>query len=401
MIIGDTLRTAWRSLVSNRARTALTGLGMVIGVAAVVSVLAVGEGARFQVEDRIRSMGANLISVRPEAAQGAGGVRAGQVQTLSLEDADALRALPGVAAVAPEVTGAAQVRYRENNLSTQISGITPEYLAVRAITLDQGLSISDDDVQGRQRVAVIGANVVEKLFPNESPLGARLQIRGIGFTVIGVMTAKGDGFGSPDDLVLVPLTVHQGVLFGQTYLGGISLQVENEKDMADVQAGLTEMLRLRHNLRPDQEDDFQVRSQAEILQTLGAITGTFTALLGSVAAVSLLVGGIGIMNIMLVSVRERTREIGVRMAVGARRSDILMQFLVESVVVAITGGLIGLAIGYAGASGIASVAGWPTVVPTYAVAMSLGVSIAVGLIFGVGPARRAAGLDPVEALRQE
>ena len=220
--------------------------------------------------------------------------------------------------------------------------------------------------------------------------------------MIGVLAEKGDtGFSSPDEMVLVPITTHQGVLFGQDYVSSIGVAVATEGEMGSVQAAMQQFLRLRHQLRDDEEDDFQIRSQTEMLATLGAITGTFTALLGSVAAVSLLVGGIGIMNIMLVSVRERTREIGVRMAVGARRRDVLLQFLVESVVVSLFGGLIGLALGFGASSLIAKLGGWPSIVPSYAVVMSLCVSIAVGLIFGVGPARRAAGMDPVEALRQE
>ncbi len=401
MMVGETIRTAWRSLTSNRMRTALTGLGMVIGVAAVVSVLSIGEGAQSQVEGRIRAMGSNLLTVRPESGR-SGAVRSGSVQTLTLEDAEAMRQIPGVAAVSPEVSGNAQVKYRELNQSASIIGVMPDYLQVRALEVGQGLAISDVDVRERQRVAVMGSTLAKNLFPGESALGQRVQIKGIGFRVIGVLAEKGDtGFSSPDEMVLVPITTHQGVLFGQDYVSSIGVAVATEGEMGSVQAAMQQFLRLRHQLRDDEEDDFQIRSQTEMLATLGAITGTFTALLGSVAAVSLLVGGIGIMNIMLVSVRERTREIGVRMAVGARRRDVLLQFLVESVVVSLFGGLIGLALGFGASSLIAKVGGWPSIVPSYAVVLSLGVSIAVGLLFGVGPARRAAGLDPVEALRQE
>ncbi len=401
MMIGETVRTAWRSLSSNRMRTALTGLGMVIGVAAVVAVLSVGEGAKDQVEGRIRSLGSNLLTVRPESGR-SGGVRSGSVQTLTLGDAEALRQIPGVLAVSPEVGGNAQVRYREQNQSAQIMGVMPDYLQVRALELGQGLGFTELDIRERQRVAIIGTRIAETLFPNESPLGQRMQIKGIAFRVIGVLAEKGDsGFTSPDEMVLVPITTHQGVLFGQDRVSSIGIAVMTEEEMAAVQAATAQLLRLRHELRDDEEDDFQIRSQTEMLATLGAITGTFTALLGSVAAVSLLVGGIGIMNIMLVSVRERTREIGVRMAVGARRRDVLLQFLVESVVVSLFGGLLGLGLGFGAAALIAKLGGWPTIVPSYAIMLSLCVSIAVGLLFGVGPARRAARMDPVEALRQE
>lgn len=401
MMLGETLGTAWRSLTSNRLRTALAGLGMVIGVAAVVAVLAVGEGAKGSVEGRIRAMGSNLLLVRPGSAQ-SGGVRGGSVQTLKLADAEVLRSLPGVVAVAPEVSGNAQIRYLDHNRSGSVVGVTPDYLEVRALEVAMGLGLTDLDLQQRARVAILGANVVKDLFPGETPLGRRIQIRGIAFTVIGVLAEKGDaGYSSPDDIVLVPLTTHQNVLFGQDALSALSVNVADEKEADTTQAAITQLLRLRHALPDKVEDDFQIRSQTEMLATLGAVTGTFTALLGAVAAVSLLVGGIGIMNIVLVSVRERTREIGVRMAVGARRRDILRQFLVESVVVSLAGGAVGLLLGFGAAYLIAQVGGWSTSVPTYAVVMSLSVSVAIGLLFGVGPARRAAQLDPVEALRQE
>jgi putative ABC transport system permease protein len=400
MMTLETIRSAWRSLASNRMRTALTGLGMMIGVAAVVAVLSVGVGAQTQVEGRIRALGTNLLTVRPESGS-AGGVRLGLVQTLTVEDAGALAEIPGISAISPERSANAQVRYREQNRSAAVIGVLSEYLQVRSVEVAQGLGFSDADLRGRRRVAIIGATLATEFFGETSPLGERIQVKGVPFTVIGVLAPKGESFTSPDETVLVPLTTHEGVLFGQRHLNGIALAVETEGEMASVQAAATDLLRLRHGLRADQDDDFVIRSQTEMLATMNSVTGTFTAMLGGVAAVSLLVGGIGIMNIMLVSVRERTREIGVRMAVGARRRDILLQFLVESVVVSLFGGLLGLALGYGTAVLIANVAGWPTIVPTYALVLSLVVSVSVGLVFGVGPARRAARLDPVEALRQE
>jgi len=401
MLIRDTLRTAWRSLTSNGVRTALTALGMVIGVAAVVAVLAVGEGARSTVETRIRALGSNLLLVRPARGR-AGAVRTGSVATLTRSDAVALQGLSGVVAVSPEASASSQIRYRENNMSSTVLGITSDYIAIRTLQIASGLSFTPLDDSGRARVAIIGANVADTLFGSASPLGERIQIRGITFHVVGVLTRKGDvGMGSPDDLVLVPLATHQGVLFGGDSLWNISVQVASEGETTEAEEGIGQLLRLRHRLRSDADDDFEIRSQTEMLATMSAITGTFTALLGSVAAVSLLVGGIGIMNIMLVSVRERTREIGVRMAVGARRRDILLQFLVESVVVSVAGGIVGLLLGYLGAMLIARFGGWETIVPMYSVVLSLGVSIAIGVVFGVGPARRAAGMDPVTALREE
>jgi putative ABC transport system permease protein len=401
MMIRETAKSAWRSLASNRLRTLLTMLGMIIGTAAVVAVLGIGEGARGSVEGRIRSLGSNLLMVRPGSAAGAGGVRSGAVQTLTLEDAAALVKLEGIAAVAPENNGSAQLKYLSKNDNAQVTGITPEYLDVRSLTVASGVGISEIDVQQRTRVVVVGAGVVQDLYGGASPLGTRLSINGKAFRVVGVLAEKGAGFGSPDDSVFVPISTHQAVLFGQDYLSSISLKLADEKESENVSARLDQLLRLRHRLRDDQPSDFEVRSQAEMLETMSQITGTFTALLGSIAAVSLIVGGIGIMNIMLVSVRERTREIGVRMAVGARRSDILRQFLFEATVVSFAGGVAGVGLGYGTAFLLARLGEWAAVVPPYAVMLALGVSIVIGIVFGVGPARRAAALDPVEALRFE
>ncbi|MCA9574180.1 MAG: ABC transporter permease [Polyangiales bacterium] len=401
MLVRETVRTALRSLLSNRMRTALTGLGMVIGVAAVVAVLAIGEGAQANVANQIRALGANLLYLRPSYRTN-GPVRSGTVDTLTLRDAEALARLPGVTGVSPEAAGSAQVKYLSENMSATIYGVTPAYFRVRGLAVDSGLSLSADDVDLRRRVVVLGANVADALFQGRSPLGQRVQLRGITFRVLGVLTRKGDtGFSSPDDQVFVPLSTHQSSLFGQTSLSGINVQIANEDDAPRLVERITQVLRARHRLSDDMDDDFTVRSQAEMLATLDEVTTVFKGLLGSVAAVSLLVGGIGIMNIMLVSVRERTREIGVRMAVGARRRDILLQFLVESVVVSIAGGLVGVLLGVLMALGIARVGEWPPIIPVYGIVLALGVSVTIGLVFGVGPARRAARLDPVAALRTE
>ncbi len=400
MKIGETTRSAWRSLTSNRMRTLLTMLGMIIGVAAVVAVLGIGEGAKQSVESRIRSMGSNLLTVRPGSSS-SGGVRSGSVKTLVLEDAEAIAQLEGVAQVAPETSGSAQLRYLSKNTNASVTGITPSYLEAKSLTMGNGVGLSDLDLAQRTRVVLLGAGAAKTLYGSESPLGTRLQINGIAFRVVGVLSEKGSGMGSPDDSVFVPLTTHQGVLFGQDHLSTISIQVASEEVSDQVKAQVERVLRLRHKLRDDQASDFEIRSQTEMLATMSQVTGTFTALLGSVAAVSLIVGGIGIMNIMLVSVRERTREIGVRMAVGARRGDILLQFLVEAIVVSLAGGILGIGLGYAAAAALASLGQWSTVVPLYGVVLALAVSVVIGVAFGVGPARRAAKLDPVEALRFE
>lgn len=401
MTVVEVVTTAFRSLAGNRMRTALTALGTVIGVASVIVVLAIGEGASADVSGRIRALGTNLLTVRPGAG-GYGRVRSGSVETLSLNDAKSIAKVEGVVGVAPEVQGSAQLRHLTNNTNAQVIGITESFLGIRSLEIDAGLSFDRFDNQERRRVAIVGANVADELFGGQNPVGQRMQVRGISFRVVGVLARKGDaGFSSPDDMVLVPLATHQGVLFGQDHLSSISVQVRDENESAAVQGRIEQLLRLTHGLRADQEDDFSIRSQTEMLNTMSAVTGTLTALLAAVAFVSLIVGGIGIMNIMLASVRERTREIGVRIAIGARRRDILLQFLAEAMVVSLFGGLLGLLLGVAGASAIAKFGGWSVIVPFYGVAMAVGVSLVVGVAFGVGPARQASRLDPVEALRQE
>jgi putative ABC transport system permease protein len=401
MKIRETAKSAWRSLASNRLRTWLTMLGMIIGTGAVVAVLGIGEGAKSSVEGRIRSLGSNLLMVRPSFISGGGGVRASQAQTLTKADAEALLALDGINAAAPEMSGNAQIKYLNKNQNASVVGVTPSYFDVRALSVGSGVSLSDTDEQRRSHVVVIGANVAQDLYGTGSPLGTRLQLNGTAFRVVGVLEAKGAGLGSPDDSVFVPLSAHESALFGKDFLSSISLQLSSEENAAAVVSQAEQLLRLRHRLRSEQASDFEVRSQAEMLETMGQITGTFTTLLGSVAAVSLIVGGIGIMNIMLVSVRERTREIGVRMAVGARRGDILRQFLFEAVAVSVAGGAVGVGLGYGTAQLLAHFGAWQTIVPTYAIVLALSVSMLIGVVFGVGPARRAAQLDPVEALRFE
>jgi putative ABC transport system permease protein len=400
MHLGETAKSAWRSLASNRLRTLLTMLGMIIGTGAVVAVLGIGEGARSSIEGRIRSLGSNLLTVKPATAK-SGNVRSGTVKTLTRKDAEALEALDGIAAVAPESSGNAQLRYLEKNLSASVVGVTAPYFEVKAITVGSGVGLNESDEAERARVVLIGSNVQTQLYSGTSALGTRLSINGSAFRVVGVLAEKGSGMGSPDDSVFVPLSTHETALFGQNYVSTINLQLKSEDASPQVMAQIEQVLRLRHRLGEAQANDFEIRSQAEMLETMSQVTGTFTTLLGSVAAVSLIVGGIGIMNIMLVSVRERTREIGVRMAVGARRGDILRQFLVEAVVVSLAGGLLGVGLGYGAAMLLARFGQWSTVVPSYAVGLALGVSVLIGVVFGVGPARSAAKLDPVEALRFE
>ena len=401
MIFWDILRSAVRSLIANRLRTFLTMLGVVIGVGSVLAMIALGEGARKSVEDSIKSMGTNLLWVRPGADQH-GPVRGGAVETLLLEDADAILGISNVVAIAPEVSKNAQAKYLSNNFNTGIVGTTHSYMSVRSFEINEGDFISERDVMARRRVAVLGAEAATELFADAPPVGERIQIKGISFEVIGVLKAKGEaGWSNPDQQIIVPISVAQKNLFGMKYVTNIGVQLDDEKNMEETQKEIEELLRTRHRLREDAESDFNVRSQTEMLQRMSEVTGTFTALLGGVAAVSLLVGGIGIMNIMLVSVRERTKEIGIRKAVGAKDKDILTQFLIEATVVSVIGGMLGIGMGYGIAILISKLANWVTIVPLYSIVLAVGTSAGIGLIFGVWPARIASKLDHVEALRYE
>lgn len=400
MMLWQTIRTALAALLSNKLRTSLTMLGIVIGVAAVVAMLSLGEATRVDIQSSISSMGANNLSVRPGQRR-QGPVRSGTVDTLEVGDAAALAGIRGVTGVAPISAASAQVKYLSANIQATILGTTPDYFAINNLELSRGQWFNDLHLRGRKRVAVIGSEVASELFVNLDPVGARIQLKGLGFRVIGVLQSVGASFVSPDDQVMIPLDTHQSALFGLDYLTGISLSVENESHVDPVEVEIERILRWRHRLQPGDPSDFNVVSTKEILQAVGEVTATFTAFLAAVAAVSLLVGGIGIMNIMLVSVHERTREIGVRMAVGARRRDILLQFLVEAVSVSLIGGLLGVALGVAGAYTLGRWASVSFVMPAYALVLALAVSLATGIGFGVWPARKASRMDPVEALRFE
>jgi putative ABC transport system permease protein len=401
MIFWEIITSALRSLTANRLRSLLTMLGVVIGVGAVVAMISLGEGAQASVTASIQSMGANLRTVRPGPPQ-RGPVRAGNVETLTAEDAEAIALIPGVIGIAPEVSGRTQIKYLERNANVSVIGTVADYLAVRNFRMAEGQFFSASDVAGRRRVVILGAQIAETLFGDEPAVDERVQIKGLGFTVAGVFEAKGDaGWSNPDENVVVPLTTAQSVLFGMRHVSSIGVQAEDVAIMPSLQAEMEGVLLERHRIGPGAEPDFNIRSQSELMDQMNEMTQTFTNLLGGVAAVSLLVGGIGIMNIMLVSVRERTREIGIRKAVGAKRSDILIQFLVEAVIVSVMGGLLGIALGYALSALIASISGWATIIPIYAIVLAVGTSATIGIVFGVWPAREAARLDPVEALRYE
>ncbi len=405
MLIGEIIRVALGALRANKLRSLLTMLGIVIGVAAVIAVVALGTGAQSAVKDRISSLGTTLLTVMPGQQRGMG-VSFDQSMKLTMDDAAAIEdRSTSITAVQPEMTSRLQVQYLNQNTNTSIVGTTSNYLEVRKYQLEAGRMFSRTEDEGRQRVAVLGPTVLETLGINspDAIIGEAVRIRGIQFTVIGVLKSKGQStpFGNPDDQVLVPITTGRFRLFGSDRLRSISVLAESEAKIPDAMADIQRVIRREHRVPQGRPDDFMIRSQADFLNTLGETTQVFTYLLSGIAAVSLLVGGIGIMNIMLVSVTERTREIGIRKALGATKANILLQFLIEAVVLCLVGGLIGALVGSGGATAMSKFFQWNTIISGGAIAAAFVFSAVVGVVFGVWPARRAAGLDPIVALRYE
>jgi putative ABC transport system permease protein len=408
MNIAASVPVALRALLANKLRAGLTMLGIIIGVAAVIALVAAGAGAQAQVAERFESLGSNLLVISPGFMSFRGVSRGASTQSLTVDDVEAIAALAtSVAAIAPEYsTQSQQVVYYNKNTQTEVLGVTPEYQVVREWQVERGRFIESLDLASQAKVAVLGSTVVEELFGElVDPLGKMVKISRQNYEVVGILVSKGvGGFQNLDDQVLIPLTTAQ-IKFGgagNRSLRAINVQVASAEQMDRAQAELTAILRARHGLASSQSDDFQIQNQAQIVETVQETAGTFAVLLASIAAISLLVGGIGVMNIMLVSVTERTREIGIRKAVGARRSDILAQFLVEAMVLCLLGGLLGVMAGYGGAQVITPLLGGSRAIVTpNSVAMALGVSIAVGLFFGLYPAGRAAALKPIDALRYE
>jgi putative ABC transport system permease protein len=399
-----TLRIALKALNRNKLRTVLTMLGMIIGVGAVITMVALGRGAQATIEEQVKSAGTNTININAGNFS-QGGVRQGQGMSSSLtaEDATALRQVPGVQYVAAGVNSRGQVIYGNQNWSTQVQGTDVDMQQIKSWPTKYGSFFTAQDVTSAAKVAVLGTVVAETLFgPEVDPTGEIIRIRNQPFKVIGVMTSKGQSaFGQDqDDTIFTPYTTVQKKLQGIQHINNITVSAETP-DTAPVAAGITETLRLRHKLVAGEPDDFTVRTQEEIASLRTETTRTMTVLLAAIAGVSLVVGGIGIMNIMLVSVTERTREIGLRMAIGARGGDVLLQFLVEAIVISLFGGLIGIALGFGLSVGIERFAQWPTSIPADWIAVAFGVAAATGVFFGFYPARKAARLDPIEALRFE
>jgi putative ABC transport system permease protein len=405
MSLVELVAVGLQALSRNRMRSALTVLGIVIGVAAVIATLAIGQGAREAVQAQIRNLGANTLTVLSGTIT-AGGARmsAGSNNTLTPEDAEAIkRECPAIQAVAPTVRTGAQVVYGANNWATQVQGTTADFPIVRAWPVASGVFITDSDVRGAAKVCVLGSSVAEQLFGAVDPVGSMIRVKDMPFRVVGVLSTKGgQGWGgSQDDVVMVPLTTAQRKLVGRTTVNSISVSAVSEAQVNTALDQITELLRERHRIRPGADADFFIFTQQEMASSAAETSKVMTLLLASIAAVSLLVGGIGIMNIMLVSVTERTREIGIRRAIGARRRDIMMQFLAESAFLSLAGGALGVALGIGAATAVSQFARWPTMIQPAAVALAFGFSTAIGLFFGYYPALRAAALDPVEALRYE
>ncbi len=399
------LKVAFRALRRNKLRTALTMLGIIIGVGAVIAMVGIGNGAKAQVEARIAALGQNVIMVFSGSIT-RGGVHTGfgGAGTLTVEDAAAIaRDVPGVAAVSPEVRTGGQIMAGNNNWSTSIMGEGVDYLAIRQWDLADGTMFTEADVRAAAKVCVLGKTTADKLFPEDDPVGKMIRIKNVPVKVLGVLKSKGVSmFGSDqDDTVLVPYTTAMKRFAGVTTLRSINVQSATADQMAEVQSGITDLLRQRHRIQPGADDDFMLRNQQELSEAMTATTDVMTALLAAIASVSLLVGGIGIMNIMLVSVTERTREIGIRMAVGARGRDILLQFLIEAVVLSSTGGILGILSGVGGAKLITMIKQWPTLVSPNSIIIAFAFSAAVGVFFGFYPARKASQLDPIDALRYE
>ncbi|OGF14434.1 MAG: multidrug ABC transporter substrate-binding protein [Candidatus Eisenbacteria bacterium RBG_16_71_46] len=404
MIVGDGIQVSLEAIRANKLRSALTMLGIVIGVGAVITMVALGSGAQKSVQDRLQAMGPNLLTVYAGQSFSHGVASANRVSLTMDDDTTLANNARYITAVVPELPGQMQVQYGSTNLNLRIVGTSPDYVTVRNYTLTAGRMFSAGENAARRRLAVVGASVPEQLGANPVALvGQQIQLRGIEFTVAGVLSEKGSqgSWSNPDEQILIPIDTARYRVMGTDRLASITVAVGDMRNVNLAMIEIERWLRRQHKIRPGQPNDFQIRNQSDILATFEQTTQTFTFLLAGIAAVSLLVGGIGIMNIMLVSVTERTREIGIRMALGARRSDILSQFLVEALVLCLFGGLFGVLFGVGGAVVLSRLAHWNTLVSPGAIALSLVFSAGVGVTFGIWPARRAAALDPIEALRYE
>lgn len=405
MLFRESFQMALTSLYANKMRSLLTMLGIIIGVAAVIALVSVGMGVRSNVTSSIASLGSNMLIVSPGSSN-RGGVRgaAGSMQTLKYDDAEAIKnKIKNIDYVSPSVSSSYQIVYGNNNWKTTVQGVTPEFMSIRSLSVSNGSFVSVNDMNKRARVAVIGTTVAANLFAKENPVGKNIRINNQPYKVIGLLTSKGQSSmgQDQDDMVYVPITTAQERMLGITYIQSINIQVSDQNYMDQVQSEVETLLRTRHHLVGNKENDFNVRNLTSLMETVNQSTAMLTMLLGAIAGISLIVGGIGIMNIMMVSVTERTREIGIRKALGATFMNIMTQFLIESMVIGIIGGLIGIVIGCGVSQLIAKVGNFTTVITLTPILISFLFSVGIGLFFGIYPARKAAKLDPIEALRYE
>jgi putative ABC transport system permease protein len=401
----EILRIALDALLRNKMRSALTMLGIIIGVGAVIAMVAIGQGAQASVDAQISSLGSNVLLIFPSPTTRSGVTGGfGTGTTLTEDDGQAIKEqCPAVAYLSPLIRLGSQVVYSNMNWFTQIQGGSPDYFAIRDWRIHSGEFFTEQDVRGATKVCLLGQTVVQQLFQYEDPIGKTVRIRNIPFKVVGTLRAKGQNMmgQDQDDIIVIPSTTLQKRLMGQTRTWGFIVSAVSKDRIDEAQQQITDLLRARHKLAPMEENDFIIRTQTEIAEASAATSRIMTALLASIASVSLIVGGIGIMNIMLVSVTERTREIGIRMSIGARRRDILVQFLTEAIVLSLFGGIVGIGVGMVSTNLISTVAGWPTFISGGSIMLAVFFSMTVGVFFGYYPAKKAANLSPIEALRYE
>lgn len=405
MKLANLFKIALKALNNNKLRCFLTMLGIIIGVASVITMLAIGQGSKNSIKAQISEMGSNMIMIHPGNMQ-RGGVRqsADDMQTIKIEDYEALQNLPGVAAISPSVNSAGQFVNGNNNYPSSIYGVTPDYLDIRKLKIKDGTIFTDQDIKSAAKVCILGKTVVDNLFTNgEDPIGRVVRFGKIPMTVIGVLESKGtNSMGQDqDDVVLAPYTTVMKRILAIDYLQGLFASAVDEAQTEATIDGITAVLRANHRLKEDADNDFEIRSQQELSQMMNSTSDMMTVLLACIAGISLLVGGIGIMNIMYVSVTERTREIGLRMSIGARGIDILSQFLIEAVIISVTGGVIGILVGIIASWLVTVIANWPVYIQIYSVVLSFAVCTVTGIFFGWYPAQKASNLDPIEAIRYE